>query len=181
MAGDEGEAGLTAPEAKTETADVKKDKLVQIEFAPVEELKASTVCCCCMQSFYTSWPAMCGVQQEIQCICCESQTSCKCLQHGVAENRVCSRSKSFSTCIDTSMEEFICLESGSEFVLCFCLKGASTLWCGFKDLRPCAGKGNVLCCDCRFGIPPGDETVPFGIAICGKALHPKDYKGGSMQ
>eukprot|EP00466_Bigelowiella_natans_P019534 jgi/Bigna1/144431/aug1.87_g19139 len=150
MAGDEGEAGLTAPEAKTETADVKKDKLVQIEFAPVEELKAST-------------------------------TSCKCLQHGVAENRVCSRSKSFSTCIDTSMEEFICLESGSEFVLCFCLKGVSTLWCGFKDLRPCAGKGNVLCCDCRFGIPPGDETVPFGIAICGKALHPKDYKGGSMQ
>eukprot|EP00465_Bigelowiella_longifila_P010234 CAMPEP_0185260466 /NCGR_PEP_ID=MMETSP1359-20130426/9056_1 /TAXON_ID=552665 /ORGANISM="Bigelowiella longifila, Strain CCMP242" /LENGTH=102 /DNA_ID=CAMNT_0027846735 /DNA_START=24 /DNA_END=333 /DNA_ORIENTATION=- len=42
MADAEGEAGLTAPEAKAENADMKKDKLVQIEFAPIEELKAST-------------------------------------------------------------------------------------------------------------------------------------------
>eukprot|EP00466_Bigelowiella_natans_P018822 jgi/Bigna1/90746/estExt_fgenesh1_pg.C_780051 len=158
-------------------ADQKQE--VVIEFAPVEELKASTVCCCCMQSFFTTWPAMCGLQQECQCICIEAQTSMKCLQFD-KENQACTKATSVSSCLDNSGPEFICHDSGNQFTCCFCLKGASTMWCGFKDLKPCAMKGNCLCCDCRAAIPPSAETVPFGIAICGTALHPKDYKGGSM-
>mmetsp|Transcript_31499 Transcript_31499/g.76857 ORF Transcript_31499/g.76857 Transcript_31499/m.76857 type:complete len:177 (-) Transcript_31499:453-983(-) len=168
-----------APKAEEKKPE-KKDGGIEVNFAPVDQLKASTVCCCCMQSFFTTWPDMCGVQQEIQCICCETQLSMKCLQF-LEETRTCSQSKAESKCIDLTTGEFVCLESASQFTMCFCLTGAFTQWCGFKDLRPCAAKGNCLCCDVRCGIPPSDETVPFGIAICGKALHPKDYKGGSMQ
>uniref|UniRef100_A0A7S2XBU3 Uncharacterized protein n=1 Tax=Lotharella oceanica TaxID=641309 RepID=A0A7S2XBU3_9EUKA len=151
---------------------------INIDFAPVDDLKATTVCCCCMQSFYVEWPAACGVQGSISCICIEYQMSMKCLQF-LQENRTCMQSYQYLHCIDMT-KDFICLDTANQFIMCFCIKGASKLWCGFDELKPCAGKGNCLCCDLRCALPPSQETVAFGFACCGKPLYPADYVGGSM-
>ncbi|GAB5361377.1 hypothetical protein AAMO2058_000708400 [Amorphochlora amoebiformis] len=155
------------------------DIKLAVEFAPVDKLKLTTVCCCIAQSFFLEWPDLCGVQQEVQCICFETAVSLKCLQFGDA-TKTCSKSVSLSKCIDLTSGDFVCLESKYKFIYCFCITGAVTQWCGFDNLKPCATKGNCLCCDFRCGLPPSDETVPFGIACCGFPLYPKDYKFGSM-
>mmetsp|Transcript_43218 Transcript_43218/g.69626 ORF Transcript_43218/g.69626 Transcript_43218/m.69626 type:complete len:176 (-) Transcript_43218:316-843(-) len=160
-----------------------QDFSIDIEFAPVEELKASTVCCCCMQSFYTSWPGCCGVQGSCSFYICQEQISMKCLQTG-PETRTCIQRNSYLKCIDMTKGPYICIDGAHKFILCFCAQGIEKFWCGGctdeDPVKPCEGKGNCLCIDLRCALPPSSDMVTCGFACCGAPIYPKDYSGGSM-
>ncbi|GAB5367616.1 hypothetical protein AAMO2058_001245900 [Amorphochlora amoebiformis] len=159
----------------------KIDISIKIAFAPQEELLAPTLCCCYGLSWYLSYPACCGIQQECICLCMEFGASIKCFQFGVKQATTCIQATSHSKCLDLTTDKFVCLDVQEQFSMCFCITGARVCKCDFDNVKMYLScKGNSLCCDQRCSIPPNDEVVPFGIACCGFPIHPKDVKYGTM-
>merc|ERR1711985_138229 len=51
---------------------------VKVDLAPIDELKATTQCCCTACSFYTKWPECCGVNKRDMLCCCSTELGFGC-------------------------------------------------------------------------------------------------------
>merc|ERR1711959_148 len=151
---------------------------VKVDLAPIDELKATTQCCCTACSFYTKWPECCGVNESNMLCCCSTELGFGCFQYKDEHKKIQSV-VSTSTCLDYTGEKTIWHEAATEVIACFCIKGASKAWCGVSDCDPFYTQGNSLCIDNRCALPPSDETVPLGIACCGMQLCGKGIKESS--
>merc|ERR1711934_277026 len=152
--------------------DVKGDiaDKVKVGLAPPEKLSMTTHCICCAQSFFLDYPACCGINVSQKCCCMSKEAGVLCLQFK-DEHKVIGKGRSESRCIDCTQDDCLCMEAAEENIACWGLcVGAQKAWCGHQKEKfdPCFIQGNQLCCDSRIACPPAPETVPKGMACCGK-------------
>merc|ERR1711924_541619 len=79
---------------------------VKVDLAPIEELMATTQCCCTACSFYTKWPECCGVNESNMLCCCSTELGVGCFQYKDEHKKIQSV-VSTSVCLDYTGEKTI--------------------------------------------------------------------------
>jgi len=167
--------GLTASLAALTFGLMLSDDIscVQIDTPDEGLLKATTHCCCCMQSFFVEMPACLGANGEGSCIWCGNAGSFGCCQC-TDEHKACGQELALFQCCDYRKPgESVIYNVGATMISLFCMKGASKAGCKCDDSVKYAiiSKWQSLCCDYRCALPPSDEAgVAFGVSCCGIKL-----------
>merc|ERR1711988_1523569 len=162
-------------EAAKLAEDIKS--MIKVDLPQGNQLQYGTKCCCCIQSFFIEYPQCCGVMSKGTCLCTKGTTAFQCMQF-VDDAKAIKAEMGYSRCIDGRAEDgMICSEAAQQMICCWCIKGAMENMmvcplCGCEEKaepgwKPIFCMSQEMCCDYRCALPPGEETVPFGIACCG--------------